>query len=106
MERAWQEILRRYGQPVTLRRGEEETALRALLQPIRDRSGEQETPTPLGLAPGERFLYLGPGEHPLDRETLVRWQGEELRVQTARRMGAEVCPHWWAVLYPRDEVEP
>ena len=104
MEQTWKGILNRYGQEVTLRRGEDEVSLRAFVQPALDRKTEQEAPTPLGLGRKDRFLYLGPGDHPLDTDTLVEWNGHELRVQSAHLVGENVCPHWWAMLFPRDEV--
>lgn len=104
MEQTWKGILRRYGQTVTLRRGEDSISLRAFIQPALDRGKRQEVPGPLGLGRKDRFLYLGPGEHPLNTDTLVEWDGRELRVQSAHLVGENICPHWWAVLYPRDEV--
>lgn len=104
MERTWKGILSRYGQAVTLRRGENSISLRAFVQPALDRGTRQEVSGPLGLGRKDRFLYLGPGEHPLDMDTLVEWDGREFRVQSAHPVGENVCPHWWAMLYPRDEV--
>ena len=104
MEQTWKGILSRYGQQVTLRRGEDEVSLRAFVQPALDRGKRQELPTPLGLGGQDRFLYLGPEEHPMNTDTLVEWNGREFRVQSAHRVGENVCPHWWAMLYPRDEV--
>ena len=104
MDQTWRGILNQYGQEVTLRRGEDEVPLRAFVQPALDRSAEQEAPTPLGLGGKDRFLYLGPGDQPLDMDTLVEWKGRELRVRSAHLVGEHVCPYWWAMLYPRDEV--
>lgn len=103
MEREWRGILARYGQAVTLQTGTERVSLRAFVQPARDRGRDQEVPSPRGLGRQDRFLYLGPPEHPLDGETLVECGGQRYRVQAAHRMGEGVCPHWWAVLYPREE---
>ena len=104
MEQTWRGILSQYGQEVTLRRGEEEASLRAFVQPALDRGKEQEVPTPLGLGGQDRFLYLGPADHPLDTDTLVEWSGRQFRVRSAHLAGENVCPHWWAMLCPRDEV--
>ena len=104
MERAWRGILARYGQEVRLYRGETAKKARAIIQPILDRGKEQQLPTPPGQGDQKRFLYLGPAEHFLDSETLVEWQGAQYRIQMAHLVGREACPHWWAVLYPRDEV--
>lgn len=104
MEQEWKGILNRFGQEVTLRKEGEDCSLRAFVQPAMERSKEQEIPGPMGLGRQDRFLYLGPAEHPLDLDTLVEWKGWEYRVQSAHLMGEGVCPHWWAILYPRDEV--
>ena len=106
MERMWGDILARFGQEVILRKGEEAVSLRALIQPVLDRGEEQEAASPLGLKRQDRFRYMGPAGHPLNLDTLVEWKGRDYRVQSARLVGEGVCPHWWAVLYPRDEVKP
>lgn len=103
MEREWKDILARFGQPVTLCKGEQRTPLRAFVQPALDRRGGQEVHTPLGLGCQDRFLYLGPGDFPLDLDTAVEWGGRQLRVQSAHRMGEGACPYWWAMLYPGEE---
>lgn len=104
MEQEWNNILARFGQEVILRRDGADSSLRAFVQPALDRSRDQEAATPLGLGRQERFLYLGPAGQPLDPDTLVEWKGREYRVQSAHMVGEGVCPHWWAMLYPRDEV--
>lgn len=105
MEREWRGILNRYGQQVILYRGEEEVPLRALLQPVLEEHNDQQLPTPLGMSRQERLLYLGPPDQMLDLDTLVECGGQQYRVSNAHRVGRGVCPYWWAVLYPRDEVE-
>ena len=104
MEREGQGILSRYGQQVTLRRGEQSISLKALLQPVLEEEKLQRLPTPLGLGSQEKFLYLGPPNQAVDVDTLMECQGREYRVSRAHRAGEGVCPYWWAVLYPRDEV--
>ena len=49
MERIWDDILRRFGQPVVLKQNGRTTALQALIQPLSAQSQEQERPGPLGL---------------------------------------------------------
>ena len=67
MTGTWGRILARYGQSVTLRRGEEEQACRAFLQPVRERREDwyQELPTPLGavldLLSNPAFLVVAAG---------------------------------------------
>lgn len=104
MRRTWKGILYRYGQDVTLSRGEERRTVKALVQPVLDRSGEQEEPSPLGTGRQERFLYLGPVEQPMETDTVVEWQGRRYRVKRTHVAGVEICPYRWAVLCPRDEV--
>ena len=103
MERMWADILERYGQDVILR-GAETAACKAMIQPLLDREGEQETASPLGLGRRDRFRYLGPAQYPLDLDTVVEWKGAEYRVGSAHLMGEDICPHWRAILYPREEV--
>ena len=104
MEQEWRDLLARFGQAVTLRGAGVDSTLRALIQPVLDRGRDQEISTPLGVGRQERLLYLGPAEQPLGPDTLVEWKGKEYQVQSAHLMGEGVCPHWWAILRPRDEV--
>lgn len=104
MDQIWNDIIRRFGRDVVLYREGTGVRARALVQPCLDRAGEQEVPGPLGLGRKDRFRYMGPARYPLDLDTLVEWDGREYRVQSAHLMGEGVCPHWWAMLYPRDEV--
>lgn len=104
MQREWRGILNRFGQQVILYRGEEEIPLRALLQPVLEEGKDGQRPTPLGMSRQEKLLYLGPADQKLDLDTLVEWDGQQYRVRNARMVGQGVCPYWWAVLSPRDEV--
>ena len=104
MEREWRGILNRFGQQVILYRGEEEIPLRALLQPVLEENKTQQRPTPLGVSRQEKLLYLGPPDQRLDLDTLVEWGRRQYRVRNAHMVGQGVCPYWWAVLSPRDEV--
>lgn len=105
MEQVWGDILKRFGQEVVLRKQEVEISLQALVQPCLERKERQEVPGPLGLERREWFRYMGPAGYPLDTDTVVIWRGKEYRVQSARMAGEGVCPHWWATLCPRDEVD-
>ena len=104
MKRLWSGILERFGEDVVLRGSEAGPPVRALVQPLLERGEEQEAPGPLGWERRDRFRYLGPAEHPLDLDTVVEWNGKEYRVRRAHFVGAGVCPHWWAVLSPREEA--
>lgn len=104
MDWMWNDILERFGQDVTLRGAEGDVSVKALIQPCLERDREQERPGPLGLGRQDRFRYMGPAGNPLDLDTLVEWKGRAYRVQSAHLMGEGICPHWWAMLRPRDEV--
>ena len=104
MERLWSGILNRFGEGVTLHAGEVEASTEALVQPCLERSGMQEVPGPAGLERREQFRYLGPALYPLDTDTVVEWRGKKYRVRRAQLVGQGVCPHWWAVLEPREEA--
>lgn len=103
MERMWADILARFGQDVVLR-GTETVSCRAMVQPWLDGSTEQERPSPLGLGRQDKFRYLGPAEYPLGPDTVVEWKGRAYRVGSVHLVGEGICPHWRAVLYPREEV--
>lgn len=104
MARIWDHILNQYGQDVVLRKGEEETSLRAIVQPCPDSGKDQEIHSPLGLGRQDRFRYLGPARCPIDLDTVVEWKAERFRVRSAHLVGEGVCPYWRAVLYPREEA--
>ncbi len=104
MQRLWEDILKRFGQRVTLCAGEREAPVQALIQPCLEEQREQETAGPLGLERQERLRYMGPADCPLDPDTLVVWKGREYRVQSAHLVGERICSHWWAILRPRDEA--
>lgn len=107
MTGAWGRILARYGQSVTLRRGEEEQDCRAFLQPVRERREDwyQELPTPLGTARRDQRIYLGPPELPLEETNglCVEWNGLRFAVRAAQPVcvGEETL-YWWALLAVED----
>ena len=109
MEREWQAILSRYGQPVTvyLPRQEEGAQTRAIVQPVLTVGEDQRVPSPLGLRREDRFLYLGPAQVPLEEGGWVVWRGERYTVQAAHPLGSGTEDHhWWAMLRPREKEAP
>lgn len=104
MDAIWADILARFGQEVTLKKDGQKTTFRALVQPILNQNQTKELPDPLGIGQNDIFRYMGPAGFPLGPDTLVEWHGKDFRVQSAHLVGQEICPHWWAMLYPRDEV--
>ena len=53
-DRAWQSVLRRFGQEVTVRTGEQTAAVRAFLQEAEE--DEELVPSPLGMRREERAV--------------------------------------------------
>ena len=91
MTGTWGRILARYGQSVTLRRGEEERACRAFLQ--------------LGTVRRDQWLYLGPPGLSLEETNglCVEWNGLRFAVRAAQPVcvGEETL-YWWALLAVED----
>lgn len=109
MNGAWNRILQRYGQRVTVHReGEQEgTACRAFLQPQLECRGEdyQSLPTPLGLVRQDRWIYLGEPQVSLDGlgDGYVEWDGRKFSIRGAQPIYiAGTLAYWWALLVLRD----
>lgn len=109
MEGAFLRLLARYGQPVSVRRGDGSAGDgMAFLQPILDRREDwkQRRPTPLGLARQDRFLYLGEPKLAVAMGDVIACLGVEYLVQAAQPIQVgESLSHWWAVLRVRDRKE-
>ena len=84
MTGTWGRILARYGQSVTLRRGEEERACRAFLQPVRERREDwyQELPTPLGTVRRDVIRH----DDDLAQANLIRQDLDRLEVTIMHRI--------------------
>jgi len=104
MAEEWKNILAQYGQQVTLRRESGETAVRAFFQPVEEKSPGNQ-PTPLGVAPLGKWLYLGPAEESLEDVRELSWADRSFRVLRCRTycIGDETA-YWWAVAEELDEV--
>ena len=99
-------LLRRYGQPITLRRADGSCVEDyAFVQPIRSTDTLQNLPTPLGIRREDRFLYLGSGSLPVKAgEGQVRCGGIRYDVVQAQPIYiGDAVSHWWAVLVPGEE---
>jgi len=104
MERCWKEVLARYGQKVTLLRGEERTEVRAFFQPVAERS-PGEVPTPIGVAPEGKWLYLGPTDEELGGVTGLEWNGKRFRLTRHRGFPVgNTIAYFWALAEEEDEV--
>lgn len=103
-EREWKDILARYGQKVTLCRGEERREIRAFLQPVEEKEPGR-VPTPLGVAPAGKWLYLGPPEEGLEKVDKLLWEGRVFEVLRDREFPVgDAVLYRWGVLVRADEV--
>ena len=98
------EILRRYGQEVTVEREDRTEAVRAFLQPVTQRSEGGPEPSPIGGLDGRLWLYLGTSA--VQTGDVVLWNGRRFRVRSGRPhyIGARLS-HWRAVLERAREAE-
>lgn len=104
-EREWKDILARYGQKVTLCRGEEGREIRAFLQPIEEKAPGR-VPTPLGVAPAGKWLYLGPSEEALEDVDRLLWEGRAFEILREREFPVgETVLYRWGILIQADEVK-
>lgn len=105
MVRLWNSVLAQYGQAVTLQTGGETAQVRAFFQPVEERA-PGVVPTPLGVAPAGKYLYLGPGDAPLEDVEELGWNGRAFRILRHReyRVGDELV-YRWAVCEEMDGQE-
>lgn len=100
----WSGILAQYGQSVILRARTGERPVKAFFQPVTEKA-PGEAPTPLGLAPVGKWLYLGPAEESLEDVEELVWEGRSFRL--LRRRGfpvGEETAYRWALAEEMDEV--
>lgn len=104
MTRWVEEILRRYGQEVTVTRADGRETVRAFLQPLSERDEAAPETTAAGWRDGRRWLYLGRAA--LETGDAVLWEGRRFRVRSGRPhyIGARLS-HWRAVLERAEETE-
>lgn len=103
--RLWESVLARYGQKVLLRAGAEERQVRAFFQAVTEKA-PGERPTPLGLAPVGKWIYLGPAGESLENVEELRWGGRRFRILRRRAIPVgEETLYQWALAEEMDEVE-
>lgn len=104
--RLWSGILAQYGQDVTLCTKAGERPVKAFFQPVTEKA-PGETPTPLGLAPVGKWLYLGPTEESLEDVEELRWEGRSFALLRHRGFPVgEETAYRWALAEEMDEVRP
>lgn len=104
MTRWVEEILRRYGQEVTVEREDGAETVRAFLQPVRERDEAVPETADIGWLDGRLWLYLG--REAVRAGDLVLWRGRRFRARSGRPhyIGERLC-HWRAVLERARETE-
>ena len=98
------QVLDRYGQEITLCRGETETAIRAFLQPMteRDERARSEV-TSIGWVDGRLWLYLG--QTALEEGEALAWEATRFRVRSCRPYYiGNALSHYWAALEKEREA--
>lgn len=104
MTRRVEALLARYGQEVTVERGETAETVRAFLQPLRERDESVPDMAAIGWLDGRLWLYLG--RTAVEAGDVVSWNGQRFRVRSGRPhyIGDALC-HWRAVLERARETE-
>ncbi len=98
------QVLDRYGQTVTLRRGETEKEIRAFLQPVTEKDERvPDTATALGWMDRRQWLYLG--QTPLETGEILVWRDMAFRVRSCRPYYiGQALSHYWAALEKEREA--
>ena len=105
MTRWVEDILRQYGQELSVERRDGKTeAVRGFLQPVRERDEIVPDPAAIGWLDGRLWLYLGRAA--VKRGDTVLWNGRRFRARSGRPhyIGRKLC-HWRAVLERARETE-
>ena len=105
MRDALERALGDYGQTVTIRHGQQETACRAFLQPVlQKREEEPRGDTPLGSVDERRWVYIGTAE--VARYDTVEGCGMSFLVKEATPvyLGGAIL-YWHAMLWKAREAE-
>lgn len=104
MTRWVEKILTKYGQEVTVERGDEAETVRAFLQPVRER--DEAVPEVAAIGWLDRRLWLYLGQAAVKAGDVVRWNGRRFRAKSGRPhyIGDQLC-HWRAVLERARESE-
>lgn len=105
MDHWFEEVLDRYGQSVTMRRGEETVEAQAFFQPVtQQQEGAPFTVTALGTVDDRLWLYLG--MQAVECGDTVIWNGKNFRVRSSRPYYVgTVLSHWWAMLEAEREAQ-
>ena len=98
MTRVIQDILRRYGQSVTVCLAEGEVTVKAFFQPLKER--QEQVPELVNSLGGiDRRLWQYLGQTALRAGDRVLWNGRAFQVRSSRPYYiGETCLYWWASL--------
>ena len=98
------EILRRYGQTVTVRNIDGEQAAKAFLQPVVQK-GERVPSAITGIGTMDERLWLYIGQTALNAGDQIVWNKMACRVQSSRLYSiGESTMYWWASLEQEREA--
>lgn len=105
MDHWFEEILARYGQNVTVRRGAESIQTQAFIQPVtQQQEAEPFTVTALGSVDDRLWLYLG--RQAVESGDSIAWDGRAFRVRSSRPYYVgQSLSHWWAMLEAEREAQ-
>lgn len=105
MDHWFEEILARYGQAVTVCRGEESIQVQAFFQPVtKQQEAELFTVTALGTVDDRLWLYLG--LQAVESGDTINWNGRAFRVRSSRPYYVgQTLSHWWAMLEAEREAQ-
>ena len=95
MDHWFEKILARYGQAVTVCRGEESIQVQAFFQPVTKQQGTVDD---------RLWLYLG--LQAVESGDTINWNGRAFRVRSSRPYYVgQTLSHWWAMLEVEREAQ-
>lgn len=100
----WAALLAGYGQTLTLRDGAGERQVKAFFQPVAEKEPDP-VPSPLGLGPAGKYLYLGPPGESLEGLLGLTCRGRPFRLLRSRPycLGQEPLYRW--AIFEEEEGE-
>lgn len=104
-EEIWKGLLERYGQRVSLATEDGRVPVKAFFQPLRERE-EGSAPSPVGVRPVGKYLYLGPADVPVEEGEELRWDERGFVFRRVRKKPVgERTAYWWGLCEEIDRGE-